>query len=150
MRNMFDAAVAGTVARRIGRMQPDDRRRWGTMSPAQALAHSTGILEMALGERRPPRHPIGRVIGWAIKRMALGNDAPMPKNAATVKEFVVLDDRDFETERTRLLATIDRFVTSGPLCCTDHPHPFFGRLTPAEWAVHQYKHLDHHLRQFGR
>ena len=28
-------------------------------------------------------------------------------------------------------------------------HPFFGPLTSAEWDRLQWKHLDHHLRQFG-
>jgi len=28
-------------------------------------------------------------------------------------------------------------------------HAFFGSLTGAEWGVSTYKHLDHHLRQFG-
>ena len=46
-------------------------------------------------------------------------------------------------------SSFDRFVNGGPRVCTTHPHPFFGRLTPAEWAIQQYKHLDHHLRQFG-
>lgn len=120
------------------------------MNAAQALAHSTGVLELALGERRPARLLIGRLIGWAMKRMALGNDAPLRQNTPTLAELVMLDDRDFDAERKRLLATIDRFVVGGPRACTTHPHPFFGRLTPEEWAIQEYKHLDHHLRQFGR
>ena len=30
-----------------------------------------------------------------------------------------------------------------------HVHGFFGSMSGAEWGVTQYKHLDHHLRQFG-
>jgi LPS sulfotransferase NodH len=44
---------------------------------------------------------------------------------------------------------IDRFASGGPAGCAQHPHSFFGPLTPAEWAELNYKHLDHHLRQFG-
>jgi hypothetical protein len=44
---------------------------------------------------------------------------------------------------------IDRFAAAGPQGCTTHPHAFFGSLTPDEWAILMYKHLDHHLRQFG-
>jgi hypothetical protein len=50
---------------------------------------------------------------------------------------------------SRRASLIDRFVSGGPSACTNHPHPFFGPLTPAEWAILMYKHLDHHLRQFG-
>ena len=28
-------------------------------------------------------------------------------------------------------------------------HPFFGRLSGKQWGETQYKHVDHHLRQFG-
>ncbi len=29
------------------------------------------------------------------------------------------------------------------------PHPFFGNLNSEEWDTLNWKHLDHHLRQFG-
>jgi LPS sulfotransferase NodH len=48
-----------------------------------------------------------------------------------------------------LRGLIDRFAAAGPQGCTKNPHSFFGRLTPQEWATLMYKHLDHHLRQFG-
>ena len=28
-------------------------------------------------------------------------------------------------------------------------HPIFGHFTKAQWGQMQYKHLDHHLNQFG-
>jgi hypothetical protein len=52
-------------------------------------------------------------------------------------------------ERQRLRESIDRFASGGSGICTKHPHFFFGPLTPVEWAVLMYQHLDHHLRQFG-
>jgi hypothetical protein len=106
-------------------------------------------VELALGDRKPPRVLIGRLIGGIIKPKVLGDDAPMRRNSPTVKGLVVLDERDLDKERERLLAVIDRFAAAGPAGCTNHPHSFFGRLTPEEWAVLEYKHLDHHLRQFG-
>jgi len=53
------------------------------------------------------------------------------------------------TERERLSGLIDKFAAGGAAGCTKNPHSFFGRLTPEEWAILMYKHLDHHLRQFG-
>jgi Protein of unknown function (DUF1569) len=52
-------------------------------------------------------------------------------------------------ERERLRGLVDRFCQAGAPGCTSHPHSFFGHLTPEEWAILTYKHLDHHLRQFG-
>ena len=73
----------------------------------------------------------------------------MRRNAPTAKTLVVSDDRDLKMEQQRLSALIDRFAAAGPAGCTTHPHTFFGPLTPQQWAILQYKHLDHHLRQFG-
>ena len=96
-----------------------------------------------------PRKFVGRMIGRIIKPMALGNDAPMRRNTPTVESLVVTDQRDIFLERERLSLLIDRFVNGGRAGCSKHPHPFFGTLTPDEWAILMYKHLDHHLRQFG-
>ena len=92
---------------------------------------------------------VGRILGWVIKPLALGNDDPMRRNSPTAPDLVVQDPRDLDTERARLCGLIDRFAAAGPTGCTAHPHAFFGSLTPDEWAVLMYKHLDHHLRQFG-
>ena len=73
----------------------------------------------------------------------------MRRNSPTVREFVISETSDFETECGQLNALIDRFAAAGPSGCATHPHPFFGKLTPDEWAQLMYKHLDHHLRQFG-
>jgi hypothetical protein len=147
--NLFEPARVTEVKERIARLRPDSQRLWGTMTVAQAVAHCAGSLESALGDRHPPRMLLGRLLGWVIKPLALGDDAPMRKNTPTVTGQAVVDERDLTKERTRLLAGIDRFAAAGRAGVTTHPHGFFGRLTPEEWAVLQYKHLDHHLRQFG-
>jgi len=149
VRNLFESAQVEEVKQRLLQLRPDSRRQWGRMNPAQALAHCSAGLEMALGQIRPPRLMIGRVMGRVAKAVALRNEAPIPRNVQTAKELVVADDRDFQAERSRLSGMIDRFAAAGPVDCTTHPHFFFGHLTPGEWAVLMYKHLDHHLRQFG-
>jgi hypothetical protein len=149
MKNLFEAARVEEVKERIARLRPDSQRQWGKMNAAQAVAHCSAGLELAVGDRIPPRLLLGRIIGRIVKPMALGNDEPMRRNSPTVKDLVVQDERDLETERERLRGLIDRFAAAGPEGCTTHPHSFFGRLTSEEWATLMYKHLDHHLRQFG-
>jgi hypothetical protein len=149
MRHLFDQTAAQEVKERLAHLALDSERLWGKMNAAQAVAHCAEGLRMATGDIRPPRKFVGRLIGWIIKPMALGNDEPMRRNSPTVNEIVIAQDRDLETERMRLCGLIDRFATAGPAGCTTYPHAFFGRLTPQEWAVLMYKHLDHHLRQFG-
>lgn len=149
MKNLYEAATVATVKERVAHLRPDSQRLWGKMNVAQAVAHCSLGLEWAVGDSFPPRMFLGRIMGWIVKPMALGNENPMRRNSPTAKSLVVADDRDLETERQRLYGLIDRFVAGGPARCTKHPHSFFGRLKPEEWAELMYKHLDHHLRQFG-
>ena len=149
MKNLFEATTADEVKSRTMRLRPSSERQWGKMSAAQAVAHCAGSMEMALGDTLPPQMLLGRLIGRIVKPMALGNDEPMRRNSPTVPSLVVSDERELDAERTRLCGLIDRFVAGGPQGCTTHSQSFFGRLNPQEWAILMYKHLDHHLRQFG-
>ena len=149
MKNLFEAATVGEIKERLAQLKPTSERLWGTMTAAQAVAHCAAGVEMAIGDINPPRMFLGRIIGRIIKPMALGNAEPFRRNTPTSKDLLVSSDRNFDAERDRLLGLIDRFVAAGPKGCTRHPHTFFGPLTPDEWATLGYKHLDHHLRQFG-
>lgn len=149
MKCLFEASCAEEVKQRLSRLLPDQARQWGKMNLAQMLAHCSLGLEMAAGAIRPPRALIGRILGPIVKPFVFRDEEPMHKNSPTAKELLIEGNRDFEAERDRLAVLVDHFLAAGPTGCTAHPHPFFGPLTPEQWAVLMYKHLDHHLRQFG-
>ncbi len=149
MTNLYQAAAVSDLKARLALLRPDSQRQWGKMNPAQALAHCSAGLEMAVDEIRLPRVFIGRILGPLIKPFVVRKPDPLRRNSPTAERLIVSGDRDFNAERDRLGAMIDRFAAAGPAGCTRHPHPFFGRLTPEEWATLMHKHLDHHLRQFG-
>ena len=149
MKSLFDPVTVNEMRSRVRQLRPESQPLWGRMNVAQALAHCAGVLELALGDRRPPRKAIGRILGPVLKRLVVRSEAPLRRNAPTLEEVAVLDQRDVNIERNRLLTLLDRFAGGGPARCTTHPHPFFGRMSPQEWATFEYKHLDHHLRQFG-
>jgi hypothetical protein len=151
MKNLFDPDLAEQLKQRILRLQPDSTRQWGRMSPTQTLAHCTSGLQMAMGTINPKRAPFpARILGPLIKPLVFGNDKPLRRNSPSAPELFLTDSTTshFDNERTQLITTIDSFVTRNSACCSQHPHPFFGRLTPQQWAILMYKHLDHHLRQF--
>jgi hypothetical protein len=148
MKNLFEATTVEEVKVRMAQLRPDGERQWGKMNPAQALAHCSAAMEMAVGEKFPPRILIGLLLGRLAKKSMIVNEKPMPRNSGTDKSLVVSNERDFVAERQRLREFIDRFAAGGPGACTKHPHFFFGPLTPEEWAALMYQHLDHHLRQF--
>ncbi|MES2391569.1 MAG: DUF1569 domain-containing protein [Acidobacteriota bacterium] len=149
MKNVFDAATVVELKQRMAQLQPESSALWGSMGVAQALAHCSAGIEMVQGKILPKRVFIGRIIGPAVKRMVLKDEAPIKKNSPTADELVIRDERDLIVERARLSGLMEEVAAAGPAGCTAHPHPFFGKMTAEEWSVLMYKHLDHHLRQFG-
>jgi hypothetical protein len=77
------------------------------------------------------------------------NDKPFGRGNPTARELKVVDQRAFANEQERLKLRVREFHQGGESQCTTHPHPFFGPLTPLEWSTGMYKHVDHHLKQFG-
>jgi hypothetical protein len=113
MKNLFESSTVVELKERMNTSRPDSERVWGTMNAAQMLAHCSVGLEGAVGDRRPPRIFIGRLLVPIAKPDFL-NEKPMKHNSPTDKSFVVKDDRDFMTERKRLLGLIDRFGRRWP------------------------------------
>ena len=148
VKNLFQSNTVEEVISRIDRLQASSPRQWGKMDVAQMLAHCSTTMEMASGKLVAKRTLLGRLVGPRVRHL-LRNDKPMPRNSPTSKELKVVNARDFERERQRLLESVRQFHSGGEAQCTRHPHPFFGPLTPEEWSTGMYKHLDHHLRQFG-
>ena len=148
MRNLFEPETVDEVVSRIDKLQPNSERQWGKMDAAQMMAHCSITLDIASGRTNLPRIFIGRIIAPFVKS-SYTNDKPFAKNGPTGKELVVADRRDFAREREQLKVKVRQFHEGGEARCTRHPHPFFGALTPTAWSRGMYKHLDHHLRQFG-
>jgi hypothetical protein len=152
VKNLFDPGLAGDTKRRMMQLHANSQPLWGAMTVEQTLAHCTSGLEMAMGVINPKRAPFpASVLGLLIKPLVLGNDKPMRRNSPSSPELFSADPNpcDFERERGNLLLAVDRFAHEGAACCSQHPHPFFGALKPQQWAILMYKHIDHHLRQFG-
>ena len=148
MKNLFELKTSEEVISRIEKVQATSPRQWGKMDAAQMLAHCSATMDMASGRLNPPRSLIGRVLGPFFKSV-LTNEKPFGRNAPTDKQLKVDESRDFFREQGQLQSKVRQFQEGGEKKCTRHPHPFFGPLTPQEWARGMYKHLDHHLRQFG-
>ena len=148
MTNLYDNTAVNRVKERIANLRHDSQRQWGKMTPAQAVAHCSQAMEWAVGDVKPPRMFVGRLLGRLVKSKAI-SDQPMPQIHPPRRSLVIADDRDLAAEQKRLCGLIDRFAAAGPAGCTTHPHSFFGSLTSEEWSALMYKHLDHHLRQFG-
>jgi hypothetical protein len=149
MKNLLEAGTAKEIRERIAKLGPKNERQWGKMTAPQAMAHCSVVMEWAVGDKDEPRMFLGRIFGPLVKRQVVKDDKPLARNTPTAKSLVVADERDLAKECQRLSALVERFCAGGPPGCTKNPHTFFGQMTPEEWATIMYKHVDHHLRQFG-
>jgi hypothetical protein len=148
MKNLFGREAVEEIISRIDKLQPASQRQWGKMDAAQMMAHCSAAMDMASGRLNLPRAVIGRLLGPFVKPI-YSNEKPFSRNNPTAKELVCSNKRDFLREQQQLREKIRKFHEGGEAQCTRHLHPFFGALTPQEWSRGMYKHLDHHLRQFG-
>ena len=149
MRTIFDAATRDELFERVASLKADSAREWGKMSPSQAMEHVARVLEMATSDDQPLKQIfLGKALSWVFKGQFLG-EKPFRKNAPTGPDYVIKDDPDFDATRERLASMINVFHERGADGLDGNVHPFFGRLTGKQWGETQYKHVDHHLRQFG-
>ena len=148
MKTLYQPEVAEEVISRVDKLQPAAERQWGKMDVAQMMAHCSAGMDMASGRLNIPRVFIGRLLAPFVKPI-FTNEKPFSRNNPTSNKLVVADQRDFLREQEQLKLKVRQFHEGGEARCTRHPHPFFGELTPQEWGRGMYKHLDHHLRQFG-
>jgi hypothetical protein len=149
MKTIFDPVAYDEIARRVDSIQPGSQRQWGKMTAAQMLEHTARAVEMAAGKKPSKQALLGKTIGWIFRKDFVG-EKPFGKNAPTAPDFVVTGtEPDFRHAKDRLKVLLGELHALGERGCEGNVHSFFGRMTGAEWGATQYKHLDHHLRQFG-
>jgi hypothetical protein len=148
MGSIFNSADNQQILNRINNLKPGATPLWGTMTVSQMLAHLQMPILVAFGEHKLQRGLVGLLFGKMAKKSML-KAAAFKTNLPTVKSFKMTGDKNFEEEKNKLIRLIERFEKEGGQSITKDPHPFFGKLTIDEWDILQWKHLDHHLRQFG-
>ena len=136
------------IVSRIHRLQPNSQQLWGKMTVSQMLSHITQALKVVTEDTPPPRMFTGRLFGWLLKKKVY-DDSPMQKNLPTVPSFLVCDDKNLEQERQKILKQLKILWAKGQNGVHYIAHPFFGKLTGEQWGIGIWKHIDHHLKQFG-
>jgi hypothetical protein len=148
MRNLFEPATKTSIQDRLAALSPGATRQWGKMDAAQMMAHCSVAMEAATGDKPLKQALIGKIFAPFVKKAFLGEKA-FGKNSPTDPTFIVADARDFAKEKEHLTSLIARFCQSGPSEAGKYTHSFLGEISGNDWGVVMYKHLDHHLRQFG-
>jgi hypothetical protein len=145
VKNLFDPTVKMDIIARINKLTPQSKAQWGKMNVGQMLAHCQVPIGVGLGTNKISRSFVGILFGSFAKKM-LYNDKPFKRHLPTDRTFVIKEEKDFEKEKQALLTMVNNFSENN---IVDTPHPFFGKLTKEQWSKGTWKHLDHHLQQFG-
>ena len=145
VKNLFEPSVKQELIDRINKLTPATQRQWGKMDVAQMLAHCQMPLGVAIGRHKLKRNFLLSLIGPFFKSK-LYDAKPFKRNLPTDKSFIMADPKDFEKEKKALISMINDFTEEKMV---DEAHPFFGKLTKEQWSKGTWKHLDHHLAQFG-
>ncbi len=149
MESLFNDQTQEKIISRLNKLTETTKAQWGTMNVDQMLYHCQGPLEVAIGTKQ-----LNTKIGFMKKLLfkafkpVMYNDKLWNQNIPTAKEYISKGSYNFNDEKEKLTAVIKEF--SKLKTKTDWPaHPFFGKFTTEQWGKLQYKHLDHHFRQFG-
>ncbi len=150
MPSLFSDEDLREIQARIDKLTPETKALWGKMNVSQMLAHCQAPMNVGLGKAPlGKRNFIIRMIGRMVKNKLVKDMVPFKQNLPTDASFVVVGAPAFDVEKKKLQATVRQFSETGTASKLIGDHPFFGKLTQAEWDTLQWKHLDHHLRQFG-
>lgn len=147
--NIFSNDIAASVISRINQLQPDSKPKWGTMRADQMFAHCNVSYEMAFEDTHKKPGAFARFLLRAFIKNSVVSEKPYPQGGRTAPAFLIKDERNFENEKTRLINYINRCVELGENYFEGKESLSFGKMTKNEWNNQFYKHLDHHLNQFG-
>ncbi len=146
MKSLFDKTAKTEIEHRIAQLSDQSAAQWGKMNVSQMFYHCQFPIKVALEKEHPKMKP--NFLVKLLFKKSMYNDKPWKKNIPTLEDFKANTPKNFVDEKKELLALIEEFSTKNTQ--TEWaPHPMFGKFSVEQWGKMQYKHLDHHLRQFN-
>jgi hypothetical protein len=149
MKNIFNKAVTNEVINRIDKLTASSQPLWGKMSVEKMLAHCNVTYEMAYENIHPKPNGFVQFLLKSFVKNTVVNNLPYKKNSRTGPTFIIKEDKIFLIEKNRLIDYILKTQQLGESHFDQKESLSFGKLTKKEWNNMFYKHLDHHLSQFG-
>ena len=149
MKNIFTEETTNEIIARIHTLTNETQALWGKMHVAQMLAHCCVSYETIYTNKHPKPNAFVKFILKNFVKKYVVNEKPYKKSSQTAPYFVIADDRDFEAEKKKLIDYILKTQELGENEFEGKESVSFGSMTKNEWNNMLYKHLDHHLSQFG-
>jgi acyl transferase domain-containing protein len=147
--NLFTDINYAEIVGRLQKLHADSPRQWGTMSAAQMLRHCRAQIEFIL-QPNPKAKVYKTLLRFAPARWVALYLLPWGKNLKTAPEMDVnkqlTDTGSFAHEQHTLLQRLQELYATDKVQAI---HPLLGNMGKQQWGRVVWKHLDHHLRQFG-
>lgn len=148
--SIYDDATTLEIFRRLDSLTAQTPGLWGKMSISQMLKHCAIPYKTIMDKGNIKKGPwYIRIIARLFFKKSMVNEVDYPHNLPTAKHFIIHDQPDFSSSRELLKNAIRESHAKGETFYEGRVHPWIGQLTAREWSNMLYKHLDHHLRQFG-
>jgi hypothetical protein len=149
MKNIFSEVVTKEVISRIEALTPDTKPSWGKMSVSQMMAHCNVAYTMAFSTSKKRPKFLTRLVLKLVVKPIVVSEKPFSKNGKTARQFLITDDKNYEEEQSKLIENIRKVQKLGAGYFEGKESISLGKLKSQEWNNMFYKHLDHHLTQFG-
>ncbi|EPR66888.1 DUF1569 domain-containing protein [Cyclobacterium qasimii] len=147
--NIFSKDISDDVIHRINNLKPETQSGWGKMNISEMLAHCNVSYELVYSQKHPKPNFFMKAIMKTFVKKIVTSETPYKRNSQTAPAFIIKDSRDFKTEKNRLIDYINKTQQLGESSFDNKESHSFGKLNVNEWNNLFYKHLDHHLTQFG-
>lgn len=147
--NLFNKEAAEQIVTRVQQLQASAKALWGTMTATEMLLHCNKVHEQLLSASTPSGKKTS-LKQYLLRWIVLYIMPHFPKNAKAPKQMRtkgIINNAAFEEQKNIFGELIRRF--SAHTTPITHRHPYFGNLTSKQWGIAAWKHVDHHLRQFG-
>lgn len=149
MESLFDPHGNQKILDRIDQLTPIKLSEWGVMTVAQMMEHCQMPLKVVYGTKQLKVSWLMKFcFGRSAKKMFTG-EKKFGKGLPTAKEFKITYHPNFDEAKAGLKELVAKFTREGRAGIMVTEHPLFGKMTYEEIDHAQWKHLDHHLRQFG-
>ena len=149
MKDIFNPQTIQEFQTRIEKLTPNSQAQWGKMNVYQMLKHCAGNEQLLLGQRKFKRVFLGRLFGKMALTSNIKDNSPMSQNSPTHPDLVIKGNGNMEQEKQLWLQLLQDYPKRKANDYNDFVHPFFGKMNSEQVSRFAYKHIDHHLRQFG-
>ncbi len=147
-----DPTTLESLIGRLRALRPDAERRWGTLTAGEMLCHLADGHQWVLAQPASSEGASKIRSRPILKWVALYSPLPWSKRAQTHPSADPKREGtrpgDFEADRERAIESL-RKIAEAPAAELSPVHELFGPMSARDWYRSVYRHVNHHLCQFG-